>query len=108
MKYGYARVSTKGQAKDGNSLYKNSNPTIPKHGLSALWNIFSAFPHENHKLLNDIQDGDMLIVTKLDRIARSTMQGIGLIEALVDKGVIIHVLNIGMMDFLLAPNLILF
>ena len=40
----------------------------------------------------------MLIVTKLDRIARSTMQGIKLIEALVDKGVIIHVLNIGIMD----------
>lgn len=40
----------------------------------------------------------MLIVTKLDRIARSTMQGIELIEALVGKGVVIHVLNIGIMD----------
>ncbi len=101
MKYGYARVSTKGQAKDGNSLeyqecvLKDAGAEIIY--MDAFTGTKSHRP-ELDKLLNDIQDGDMLIVTKLDRIARSTMQGIELIETLVDKGVIIHVLNIGMMD----------
>lgn len=101
MKYGYARVSTKGQAKDGNSLEYQEH-ALKDAGAEAIYmDAFTGTKShrpELDKLLNDIQDGDMLIVTKLDRIARSTMQGIKLIEALVDKGVIIHVLNIGIMD----------
>lgn len=42
--------------------------------------------------------GDTLIVTKLDRIARSVHQGIELIDNLVGNGVKVHVLNLGMMD----------
>ena len=37
-------------------------------------------------------------VTKLDRIARSATQGIELIQSLIDKGITVHVLNMGMMD----------
>ena len=42
--------------------------------------------------------GDTLVVTKLDRIARSATQGIELIQSLLDKGVVVHVLNMGVMD----------
>ena len=101
MKYGYARVSTKGQAKDGNSL-EHQEHALKDAGAEVIYmDAFTGTKShrpELDKLLKDIQSGDMLIVTKLDRIARSTMQGIELIEALVDKGVIIHVLNIGIMD----------
>ena len=45
-----------------------------------------------------IQSGDKLIITKLDRIARSVIHGIQLIENLSDKGVIINVLNMGIID----------
>ena len=45
-----------------------------------------------------IRAGDTLIVTKLDRIARSLIQGIQLIEKLSDMGVIIEVLNLGVVD----------
>lgn len=101
MKYGYARVSTKGQAKDGNSL-EHQEHALKDAGAEVIYmDAFTGTKShrpELDKLLKDIQSGDMLIVTKLDRIARSTMQGIELIEALVDKGVIIHVMNIGIMD----------
>ena len=49
-------------------------------------------------MLSILKENDTLIVTKLDRIARSTIQGIDLIESLLDKGITVHVLNIGIMD----------
>ena len=39
-----------------------------------------------------------MVVTKLDRFARSAVQGSQLIESLIKKGVTVHVLNIGIMD----------
>ena len=45
-----------------------------------------------------IKEGEKLIVTKLDRIARSLVHGIQLIENLSDMGVIIDVLNMGIID----------
>jgi len=51
-----------------------------------------------NKLLSDLQTGDKLIVTKLDRIARTVMQGIELINSLLERGVIVEILNIGTMS----------
>lgn len=53
---------------------------------------------ELDKLMSVLQEGDTLIVTKLDRIARSTVHGISIIEELLAKGVIIHILNMGKFD----------
>ncbi len=39
-----------------------------------------------------------MVVTKLDRIARSATQGIEMIQGLLDKGITVHVLNMGLMD----------
>ncbi len=39
-----------------------------------------------------------MVVTKLDRIARSATQGIELIQSLLDQGTTVHVLNMGLMD----------
>ncbi len=50
------------------------------------------------KLLIKLQQGDKLVITKLDRIARSAAQGTELIQTLLDNGIIVHVLNIGLMD----------
>lgn len=101
MKYGYARVSTKGQARDGNSL-EHQVKVLKEAGAEEIYmDAFTgtkAHRPELDKLLAVLSDGDMLIVTKLDRIARSTTQGIELIEKLLDRGVTVHVLNMGMMD----------
>ena len=50
------------------------------------------------KLMNKLQSGDTLIVTKLDRFARSMSQGSELVSELIDKGIKVYILNIGIMD----------
>ncbi len=45
-----------------------------------------------------MQSGDTMVVTKLDRIARSATQEIELIQKLLDRGIVVHVLNMGLMD----------
>ena len=49
-------------------------------------------------ILNQLQDGDTLMVTKMDRIARNVKEGIALIDELNDKGIKLHVLNMGLFD----------
>ena len=50
------------------------------------------------ELLSLISSGDELIVTKLDRIARSVIEGSELIKKLQDDDVVVNVLNMGCMD----------
>lgn len=78
MIYGYARVSTKGQARDGNSL------SDQKEKLKAAG---------AEKIFVDSFTG-----TKLDRIARSANQGSSFVQEMIARGVRVHVLNMGMMD----------
>lgn len=101
MVYGYARVSTRGQAKDGNSL-ESQSLTLTEAGAEIIFSdaFTGTKKHrpELDKLLQTIQSGDTLVVTKLDRIARSMTQGTELVSSLLDKGVIVNVLNLGLMD----------
>lgn len=101
MIYGYARVSTKGQAKDGNSL-EAQEKQLKENGAEKIYvESFTGTKLERpelDKLLNQIQDGDTLIVTKLDRFARSVSQASNLIATLVDKNVKVNVLNLGILD----------
>lgn len=101
MIFGYARVSTNFQARDGNSLEAQIN-SLKEAGAEKIFSdVFSGTKNnrpELDKLLKIIQSGDKLIITKLDRIARSVIHGIQLIENLSNKGVIINVLNMGIID----------
>ncbi len=101
MIYGYARVSTKGQAKDGNSL-EAQEKAFKEHGVQCVFkdSFTGTKKHrpEFDKLMSQITSGDTLIVTKLDRIARSTTQGCELVNELLDRGVTVNVLNMGVMD----------
>ena len=101
MVYGYARVSTYGQARDGNSLEVQINALRNAGAIQIFSDVFSGSKNDRpqlDKLLNIIQSGDKLIITKLDRIARSVIHGIQLIECLNSKGVIIDVINMGIID----------
>jgi DNA invertase Pin-like site-specific DNA recombinase len=51
-----------------------------------------------NKVLEELQEGYTLVVTKLDRFARSTVDGIQTIRALFDKGVKVHILNMGLVE----------
>jgi DNA invertase Pin-like site-specific DNA recombinase len=101
MIYGYARVSTKGQAKDGNSLEAQEQQLKENGAIEIFQDSFTGTKMDRPSfdiLLNKLQKGDTLIVTKLDRIARSMTQGSELVTELINKGVRVHILNIGIMD----------
>ncbi len=101
MLYGYARVSTRGQAKDGNSLETQENALRSAGATKIYADAFTGTKThrpELDKLMSVMQSGDTMVVTKLDRIARSATQGIALIQALLDRGIVVHVLNMGLMD----------
>lgn len=101
MIYGYARVSTKGQAKDGNSL-EAQEKALRESGANEIYvDAFTGTKTDRpefDKLMDKIQKGDTLIVTKLDRFARSMTQGSELVSDFVEKGIKVYILNIGVMD----------
>lgn len=101
MIYGYARVSTKGQARDGNSL-EYQQEKLKEYGATEIYiDTFTGkvtSRPELDKLLSVMQKGDTMVVTKLDRIARSVVDGSVLIEKLQDEGIKIHILNMGLID----------
>ena len=101
MVYGYCRVSTQTQAKDGNSLEAQEQLLKENSAEEIYSDAFTgtkAHRPELDKLLAVLQAGDKLVITKLDRIARSASQGIELIQSLLDKGITVHVLNMGLLD----------
>ncbi len=101
MVYGYCRVSTNMQAKDGNSL-EVQEKLLRENGAEEIYSdaFTGTKSHrpELDKLLDKLEQGDKLVITKLDRIARSVSQGTEIIQALLDNGITVHVLNMGLMD----------
>lgn len=101
MIYGYARVSTKGQARDGNSI-DGQTKALKEAGAEQIFcDSFTGTKidrPEFDKLKSLLLPGDKLIVTKLDRFARSASQGSELIETLISAGITVHILNLGVMD----------
>ena len=49
-------------------------------------------------LLSKLQEDDILVVSKLDRFARNTVEGIKVVEQLFTQKVAIHILNIGLLE----------
>ena len=101
MIYGYARVSTAGQAASGNSL-ADQQKQLTKAGCQEI--IVEQYTGSTthrpafSQLLEKLQPDDTLVVTKLDRIARNAGEGINLINDLMKKGIKVHILNIGLLD----------
>ena len=101
MIYGYARVSTVGQARDGNSLDDQRAKLIDAGATEIYVDSFTGTKidrPEFDKLKAVLADGDTIVVTKLDRIARNAAGGITLVDDLISRGVKVHILNMGMMD----------
>ncbi|GEN46742.1 recombinase family protein [Alkalibacillus haloalkaliphilus] len=96
MKYGYARVSTKGQDLQAqvNKLMEENCDEIFEEKFTAT----SSDRPEFQTLLNQIESGDTLVVTKLDRFARSANDATSIIEDLFNRGVRVHVLNMGIVE----------
>lgn len=100
MKYGYARVSSRIQIK-GNSL-EDQEAQLRQAGCDEIvCEQFTGTTMHRPKfdeLMERIQPGDTIAVTKLDRFARNASDGSALIQQLLDKGVNVHVINMGLID----------
>lgn len=96
--YGYARVSTAGQ-----DLHEQINELI-NSGVSKDTIFSEKFTGtttnrpEFNKLMELVNPGDMIVVTKLDRFARNTREALDAIEPLLNKDVAIRVINLGMIE----------
>lgn len=111
MVYGYGRISTVGQ-KDGNSLEAQESALRAEGAEQVFLDVISgakapAERPEMSKLLALMQEGDTLIVTKLDRISRTATEGFTFIQSLLDKNITVRVLNIGTMDQTATGKLIM-
>ena len=110
MIYGYARVSTAAQCRDGNSLQEQI-AALEKYGCQII--VKEAFSGKTMQrpcfteLLGKLQEGDTLVVCKLDRFARTAIEGVQTVRELFDRGVRVHVLNMGLIENTLTGNLIL-
>ncbi|MGN0620544.1 MAG: recombinase family protein [Porcipelethomonas sp.] len=116
MIYGYARVSTKGQQKNGNSLEEQTQEIKRRYENAVI--VTEAYSGAKERpvfseLLDRVNCGDTLVITKLDRFCRSVKQGLDYIDKLIKKGVKIHILNMGLiedtpMGRLIVTNLLAF
>lgn len=110
ISYGYARVSTKLQATDGNSLEVQEQQLRDAGATIVIKDTFTGTRVERpelDKLIGMLVPGDKVIVTKLDRLARSTEEGLALIKNWMEQGIAIHVLNMGLIDNTPTGRLIL-
>ena len=101
MKYGYARVSTRGQATHGNSLEEQVS-RLKEEGCETIVEEQYTGTTTNRpkfsKMIDELKQGDTIVVTKLDRFARSAAEGSKVIKELQERGVKVHVLNMGLID----------
>lgn len=110
MIYGYARVSTAGQSINGNSL-EDQTKALEAYGCQEI--VTEAFTGKSmdrprfSALFQRLQPGDTLVVTKLDRFARTAIDGVSAVRELFDRGVRVHILNMGLIENTLTGNLIL-
>ncbi len=96
--YGYARVSTKGQSLD------DQISQLKKAGISKNNIYFETFTGTTtnrpmfDELTSKVKNGDIITVTKLDRLARNTREALNILDPLMNNGVKFNVLNIGVLE----------
>jgi len=102
MIYGYARVSTKGQLKEGHSLEIQKQEILSRYeNASIKYEQYTGATTDRpifNGLIEMLKNGDTLVVTKLDRLARNTVEGIQIVQDLFDNGIAVHVLNVGLLE----------
>lgn len=110
MIYGYARVSTTTQSRDGNSLEEQSAALVSYGCQEIITESFTGKTMDRPKfqeLLNRLQANDTLVVCKLDRFARTAIEGVQTVKELFERGIKVHILNMGLIENTLTGNLIL-
>lgn len=94
MKVGYARTSTL----DQEAGFEAQLRELKKIGCEKFFNEQVSSVGEREQLngaLDFIREGDTLVVTKLDRLARSTAHLVKITDTLEAKGACLHILDLG-------------
>lgn len=104
VKYGYARVSTEAQTLESQvqALQAENCDFIYEEKFTGT----KTDRPQLNELLSNIVAGDTLVVTKLDRLARSATQGSELVKGLIENDISVHILNMGVMDNKPASKLV--
>lgn len=101
MIYGYTRVSTRKQL-DGYGLDVQKKEILEKYSDAKIYEEQYTGAKVDRpvfvKLLAELKENDILVVSRLDRFARNTIEGIRVVEDLFERGVAIHILNIGLLE----------
>lgn len=109
MKRGYIRVSTKKQGR-GTSL-EEQRTVLENEGCTEFYtDTFSGRyldRPEFSRLCQEVQPGDTVVITKMDRIARTETEAYTLMMNWVQNGIRVHVLNIGLLEDTPTGRLIL-
>jgi DNA invertase Pin-like site-specific DNA recombinase len=83
VKYGYARVSTDGQSVGAQVA------ALRKHGAGKVFREVASGAKSNRaqlrRVIDQLQPGDVLMVTRLDRLARSTRDLLNTLAAITDR-----------------------
>ena len=100
--YGYGRVSGKIQIKN-NSFADQEKQMREKYGdaLKFYKEQYTGSTTDRpvlNEVMGMLESGDIFVVTKLDRLARTTLEGLELIQKLFSMGVTVHILNIGILE----------
>lgn len=105
--YGYVRVSTERQADEGESLGTQQRVIegyAMMHGLetTAVFverGVSGSMPlderPEGMRLLGLLKAGDVVITAKLDRMFRSALDALRVLQVLKDAGVSLHMIDLG-------------
>ena len=98
MIYGYCRVSTKGQAKDGNSLEAQEKEILSKYENALVYKeAYTGTTTDRpvfREVISKLKKNDILI----DRLARNTVEGIEIVRNIFQKEASVHVLNVGLLE----------
>lgn len=101
MIIGYCRVSSKKQL-EGYGLEAQIEEIKSKYENAIIYQEqYTGTKTDRpvfNEVLNELKKGDTLVVTKLDRLARNTVEGIQIVEDLFKRGVAVHVLNVGLLE----------
>lgn len=103
MRYGYGRVSSRGQKLYGMSL-EDQIDRLMAAGVqreNIYLDTYTGHTMERpgfDDLLSKLKAGDEMVVCKLDRFARTAPEGALLVRDLVDRGITVHILNMGIAD----------
>lgn len=96
MKIGYARVSTQSQELNTQVEQLESN------GVDKIYSEkFTGTKTDRPQfqaMLESLNSGDEIVITKLDRLARNTKEALTIIDELMKKDIAITVLNLGKLE----------